>query len=35
MDRAVLQPHLPQCLHGIGINAGLQRIAPTNEQQDG
>jgi hypothetical protein len=27
LDRAVLQPRLLLCLHGIGTNAGLQRIA--------
>jgi len=27
MDRAVLQPRLLLCLHGIGTNAGLQRMA--------
>ncbi len=27
MDRAVLQPRLLRCLHGIGTNAGLQRMA--------
>jgi len=26
MDRAVLQPRLLLCLHGIGTNAGLQRM---------
>jgi TnpA family transposase len=27
LDRAVLQPRLLLCLHGIGTNAGLQRMA--------
>lgn len=27
MDRSVLQPRLLLCLHGIGTNAGLQRMA--------
>ncbi len=27
MDRAVLQPRLLLCLHGLGTNAGLQRMA--------
>jgi hypothetical protein len=27
MDRTVLQPRLLLCLHGIGTNAGLQRMA--------
>lgn len=27
MDRSVLQPRLLRCLHGIGTNAGLQRMA--------
>ena len=27
MDRGVLQPRLLRCLHGIGTNAGLQRMA--------
>ena len=27
MDRSVLQPRLLLCLHGLGTNAGLQRMA--------
>jgi hypothetical protein len=27
MERSVLQPRLLLCLHGIGTNAGLQRMA--------
>ena len=27
LERSVLQPRLLLCLHGIGTNAGLQRIA--------
>ena len=27
LERSVLQPRLPLCLHGIGTNAGLQRMA--------
>ena len=27
LDRAVLRPRLLLCLHGLGTNAGLQRMA--------
>jgi hypothetical protein len=27
LDRSVLQPRLLLCLHGLGTNAGLQRMA--------
>ncbi|MGF1614841.1 MAG: Tn3 family transposase [Gammaproteobacteria bacterium] len=27
MERSILQPRLLLCLHGIGTNAGLQRMA--------
>ena len=28
LDRAILQPRLLFCLHGLGTNAGLQRYQP-------
>lgn len=30
LDRAILQPRLLLCLHGLGTNAGLQRMASTH-----